>query len=465
MPDQKVPEVAILGEAQGPPGGHLTLRLCQIRLPLLVVFLVPPSSFVYSICMMPSRQTWTLVGFLFIGGLSASACVQSYDSGVSIPLLPLAGVEAETHPQYRGDPTHVGVAPSGTNLGDSLTLNWKSEALAIGDYTASKSSPAVDDDSVYIGVDDGRLHALDKESGAILWSFETNRFESEKLWTGSDHRGIHGTPAVDDERVYIGDYDGYMYAVDKETGTLEWSSRIGHSVGASPVLYGDFVFIAVEFRYPDGQVFVLDAETGKTIWSTPALGNHPHSSVTIDPERGYFFVGANNGLFFCFDFVSKTEVWRVQTDDAIKSTAAVDGDTVYITSWDHKLYAIDIDSGRERFTVESQSRSMSSPSVFDGRVYFGSHDSKLYAVDADNGEELWVYDTGARIVSSPTVVEQNGLVVVGSKDKRVHLVDQQSGSGVQRLDLGSFVSSVPVATGAALFVNDDSGTLWRFDAQ
>src|SRR5512139_238513 len=94
---------------------------------------------------------------------------------------------ADTWPQYRLDAHHLGRSPSGTTLGADLALAWQSGPHGIGNYSASKSSPAVDADRVYVGVDDGQLLALDRRDGAVVWRFSTRRYLVERESTDSAH--------------------------------------------------------------------------------------------------------------------------------------------------------------------------------------------------------------------------------------------------------------------------------------
>jgi len=63
------------------------------------------------------------------------------------------------------------------------------------------SSPALADNTIYIGSDDGKLYALDADNGAMLWEFQTG----DK---------IISSPAVADGVVYVGSYDGTLYAIE-----------------------------------------------------------------------------------------------------------------------------------------------------------------------------------------------------------------------------------------------------------
>ena len=91
---------------------------------------------------------------------------------------------------------------------------------------------------------------------------------------------------------------------------------------------------------------------------------------------------------------------------------------VYIGSHDHRLYAVDAQTGKERWSFTSGGGIESSPAVAGGVVYVGSHDHHLYALDAQTGKELRRYTTGGGIISSPRVVGDS--VYIGSNDGNVY---------------------------------------------
>ncbi|MBL8615841.1 MAG: PQQ-binding-like beta-propeller repeat protein [Deltaproteobacteria bacterium] len=388
---------------------------------------------------------------------------------------------ADSWPQYRREIQHLGQAhPEAVfDAPDGLeaAMTWSSDAFAIGDYSASKSSPTVAGDAVYIGVDDGTLRCLDRATGALRWTFRTHRADIEDAQESSDHHGVHGTAAVDEEgRVFIGDYSGWLYAIDAQDGSLLWEEDLGGSIGASPVLHDGMVFMAVEFPDPDGKIFVVDAATGALWYETPPLGNHPHSSVSLDPGRRLMTVGSNNGLLSAFDYEARAPLWvapmRAEAEARdIKSTAAMHEGLAYITSWDHHLHVIDVEDGSERAQFAATNLSMSSPTLAGELVLFGAHDSLLYAVEgaaAGDPQLVWSADLVGSLTSSPTVVPASGRVLIGENgtggDGAIVLLDLESGAVLDKMTLGGRVSSVPVVVDGELYVGDGEGRVWRFDA-
>ncbi len=379
--------------------------------------------------------------------------------------------------QYRREPSHSGTVAPGVRLGVDLALTYQSAPYAIGDYSASKSSPTVVGELVYVGVDDGRLLALDRQTGGLVWSFATHRAQVESDQaaddpTNTDHHGIHGTAALADGRVFIGDYSGWLYALDAFDGSLLWEVDLGGSIGASPVLWQGHIFMAVEFPDPDGQLFIVEQRTGAVVWQSERLGNHPHSSVSLDTERAMAFLGANNGRFFAWDLSTGENVWtaRMGLGDSgdpgeIKSTAAVDSahGSVWVTSWDKALHGYDVETGAELLSYFTEGRIMSSPSFSETTLYVGSQDRKVHAVDRESGLAIWTRDLGGSINGSPTLLPEEGNLVVGSSTGTIQILSMETGEELWDYGLGSVMSGVPTVLDGQLYAFGADGITWRFD--
>jgi len=64
--------------------------------------------------------------------------------------------------------------------------------------------------------------------------------------------------------------------------------------------------------------------------------------------------------------------WQFHTKGQILSSPAVAGDTLYVGSGNHCLYALDLATGAQKWLFQSEGRITSSPAVSAGVVYFGS---------------------------------------------------------------------------------------------
>jgi outer membrane protein assembly factor BamB len=64
----------------------------------------------------------------------------------------------------------------------------------------------------------------------------------------------------------------------------------------------------------------------------------------------------------------------------------------------------------------------SSPAIGpDGTVYVGSYDHKLYAINGKSGVKLWEFETGFSVWSSPAI-GSDGTLYIGSRDYKVYAI-------------------------------------------
>jgi quinohemoprotein ethanol dehydrogenase len=169
---------------------------------------------------------------------------------------------------------------------------------------------------VYVGVQDGRLIALDAATGELAWSVLTTQ--------PGDNRYITGAPRVFNDSVIIGhggaDFGyvrGYVTAYDADSGEQRWR---WHVVPGNPA--DGFENAAME----------MAAKTWTGEWWKNGGGGTVWNAMTYDPEYNRIYLGTGNGspwnhklrspdggdnLFLCsvvaLDADTGEYVWHYQT--------------------------------------------------------------------------------------------------------------------------------------------------------
>lgn len=92
----------------------------------------------------------------------------------------------------------------------------------------------------------GKVYCLDAGSGETLWTQETATAVGTVRNRGDfeipDVR--HGSPLVVDDTVYVGGLDGSVYALDAETGDVEWTVDVGDfAIQATPVIANGRIYV------------------------------------------------------------------------------------------------------------------------------------------------------------------------------------------------------------------------------
>lgn len=138
-------------------------------------------------------------------------------------------------------------------------LVWRRESpgTAVAGAGRFYAGPAVAYGRVYLGNVNGRMLALDARTGEVAWVRVLGDF-------------IYGSAAVADRTVYVGSYDRRFYALDAVTGRVRWSFDAGERISGSASVIGDTVYVSTIARTPeDGRTFMLDARTGERLATFP----------------------------------------------------------------------------------------------------------------------------------------------------------------------------------------------------
>jgi len=115
-------------------------------------------------------------------------------------------------------------------------------------------APAAHGGTVFLGGGDGRLSALDADSGAVLWA--TDRTSQ---WHYLRQMAVTADGAV----LVAGGYDDALYGLDPADGAMLWRFEAGNFINSQLVHDG-----GVYFWSPTGWVIGLNAGTGERRWRT-----------------------------------------------------------------------------------------------------------------------------------------------------------------------------------------------------
>lgn len=227
------------------------------------------------------------------------------------------------------------------------------------------SSPVVDGDTVYVGAGDGKVYAVDAESGKTRWSFQTQQ-------------RVRSSPAVKDGTLYVGSFDGFVYALDAGTGRERWKFGTGGAVQSSPAVVDGSVFVGSR----SAAVFALNSQTGALNWKT----RHPKGSWVLGSPavaQGKVIVGSSDEQFLhALDMKTGQEVWRVDTRYRMLGSPAIAGDVVLCGSEGSYILAIDLHTGLLLGMNAAEGPIYTSPMPAGDLLLVGSDDKHLHAFQA-----------------------------------------------------------------------------------
>lgn len=266
-----------------------------------------------------------------------------------------------------------------------------------------EAAPIVVDGVMYLSGWDGYVWALDAESGELLWRYKHAVPLDVPLCCGNVNRGV----AVAHGKVFYSTPHGHLVALDARTGKPVWrqiwvDTRAGESSTMAPLIVKSMVIVGssgAEYGVR-GHIDAFDVETGHKIWrrySVPAPGE-PGSDTWGNADAAYRGGGAA-WITGSYDPELDLLYWSIANPSPDFDGSVRPGDNLYTNS----VLALDPDDGSIRWHYQ-----------------FTPHD-------------LWDYDG----VNENILFELNGRPVLAHFDRNgyLFLLDRRTG---ERLRITQF---------------------------
>jgi outer membrane protein assembly factor BamB len=277
----------------------------------------------------------------------------------------------------------------------------------------------VSEGRAYIGNYRGTIYGLEMRNGRIAWKYDPPGGK------------MASSPAVDGDRIVVHGMDGIVRVLDRLSGRLVWSLRIGSPIESSPVVENGVDY----FGAWNGRVYALDLRTHRFRW-VRSFGAKITSSAAL--SRGRLYIGDYAGRVMSLSQASGRVLWSRGVNGRVYGTPAVAGGRVFVPSSTGGSLTAFTTSGRYLWSRGTGAYVYSSPAVSKGRVYVGSYNGRLYAFSARTGATLWSVGAGGPVSGAVTLVD--GVAYAGSTWGSIVGADARSGRVLLRFPHGEYVA-------------------------
>lgn len=277
-----------------------------------------------------------------------------------------------------------------------------------GSRTPSSSWPGlvVRDGTAYLSFNDS-IYAVQAADGSEDWRYTPG---------GDMATSFFAPVAIDDQGVlYAGSYDGGVFAIDSQDGSLVWQQDLssGRIIGG-PALAGDLLLVPSS----DGNLYAVQRSGGQLVWT----------------------------------FTSERPLW---------ATPLVENDRIYLAALDHNIYELDLRDGSVIWSQELDGAIADQPASFDGLLISGTFGDKLNAMDESNGDVVWTVPTSDWVWGNPTVGD--GIAYFGDVSGGYYAVDQQ-GATVWRSSFEGSIAASPAYDQGNLYIVTEAGNVFARQA-
>ena len=288
------------------------------------------------------------------------------------------------------------------------------------------SGLAYGDVASYVTTGYGELVKLDPASGAEIWTQDLDALGGASV-------------TYFDGRVYVAARDSIGWAINAETGRIDWQgtgtpSNSGYVGGAGPAVTDELAI----FPFISGELVATFRRGGLQRWNATVLGN-------------------------------RLGVAYAQISD-LSADPVVAGNRVYASNPAGRLVAVDLGNGERLWTAREGT--ISTPAVAGGSLFFVSDRNALLRLDAAAGPPIWSQDLPffeeTRAKRQKTVFAHLGPVLAGgrlwlaSSDGALRSFDPVSGAQVSSTPIRSGAATAPVVAGGVMYVVTKNGRLLAF---
>ncbi|MGP0103738.1 MAG: PQQ-binding-like beta-propeller repeat protein [Solirubrobacteraceae bacterium] len=307
------------------------------------------------------------------------------------------------------------------------------------------------------------LYGYDKDHTRFFPASERVRPPFKRLWAHNDGALLEFPPVIYGNDIFQLADDAVLVAVDKRTGRVIWTRRLGQLSASSPAVTANTVYVTIlSSGHPasPGRVIALNSANGAIRWWR-GLPSPSESSPLID--RGRLFFGSQNGIVYALDDRDGAVLWTYHAAGAVKASPTLSGGILYFGDYSGHVQAVSEQTGRALWVSSSEGALLGSGTFYStaavvyGRVFLGNTDGRVYAYDASTGRLDWAVQTGAYVYASPAVANAPGIgptVYLGSYNGTFYALNARTGRISWQFDAHGRISGSATIVGRIVYFAD-----------
>lgn len=274
-------------------------------------------------------------GSLVMVGTQAGV-VYAYDISGKLQWKSMLSSEVLSVPVYYDGLVIVRTGDSriyGINANDG-SRKWVYDRTGPALALRSSAGVVVDGGAVYAGFAGGKLISIRADNGKLMW--EASVAQPKGVTEIERIADITSLPVVDGPLVYAVAYQGRVAAVDRATGRIIWNREISSLNGLSTQDARIFISHYI------GSVYSLDYASGKTYWRQGELKNR-HLTVPV-PMGNWVAVGDVEGYvhFLSREDGSFNARIRVTENPILPGMVLINSNTLLAQSAEGGVYAVQV---------------------------------------------------------------------------------------------------------------------------
>jgi outer membrane protein assembly factor BamB len=380
-----------------------------------------------------------------------------------------------------------------SDQGDTAELLW-SKKLAPHGFTADLVGGS---HSLLACGRDYIMYAVDFETGDVLWKHGIldGAWVDGKFYYADWSGGLLGSPTVVDGVVYIGGPDGFVNAVDVESGKEIWKFETPGTISISTTVVDGKVLFSHLGGFSEHHGFeaeaayyAIDQKTGQEVWQTSELGKVWVSGAYHD---GVMCIGNMNGTVYGINPDTGEKLWSYFTakdtpqenrpltgfhhgwPPGVYSVPLCDDEYFYTGSWSGYYFAFEQKTGKLAWRCQTGNPASggglpdsAAPMLWEDHVYVQKRGARVAAINTRTGMIDWEWKPKEPHLQNGTIAAANNLIFGSTVNqvtalpytsKQYAFTDVEGGSKLKWKINGGCGLTAPVLAGGRLIYGSSTG--------
>jgi len=306
---------------------------------------------------------------------------------------------------------------------------------------------------------------FDAATGKVLWK----RSYACELFDNMHEGGPSATPTVDGKLVFTYSKMGHLHALDAQTGRVVWAKNIPKDfsgkiptwgVTSSPVVHDDKLIVMA--GAPGACMMAFNKNNGSVIWKAGNDAPAYAAPLVFRMKNAPYLAAFNAGGVVFHNLKDGKELWRYgwKTNyDVNAAMPVIAGDRVFVSSGYNTGGAL-LQSSKDNALLW-QNRNMSnhfnSSVLWNGHIY-GFDESQLACLDWNTGRKVW---SQGRLGKGSLLVADGKLVILSERGELV--IADASPQGYREISrsqiLGGKCWTVPALANGRIYARNATGNL------
>lgn len=359
-------------------------------------------------------------------------------------------------------------------LADNPAKVWTARIAGSTNRVRLAASPVVGGNKLFVEGTDGVIHALDKGTGAPVWSLQNDETMTKDMRPSAFGGGV----SFEAGKLYATNGVGEVRAINADTGEVQWKVKPAGPLRGPPTIAFGQLFVMTQ----DNQIIALNINDGSLVWDES--GSNTQSGVfgvaAPSAGQGTVIAGYSSGELSAYRYENGRTLWsdalaRTNISTTVGSITDIDADPiidsgrVYALGQGGRMAAYELLTGQRIW--ELNLAGISTPAIAGEWIFTLTDDARLLAIARSSGRVRWITQLqqfkdeedkkGPIFWTGPVLA--GGQLWVASSRGEMWKISAGEGSAAFFADIGQPVSLAPIVADGYIYLLDDGGTLhaWK----